>query len=86
MHAFVVASMSKVYVRGAEIGRPEGIDDRDLEDKFGKFGRIDKIWVARQPPGFAFIDFEDDRDAEDAVKALDNTEIRGCNVTVLTHV
>ena len=32
--------------------------------------QISKIWVARKPPGFAFIDFEDVRDAEDAIKAV----------------
>lgn len=35
-----------------------------------------QCWVARQPSGFAFIEFEDDRDAEDALK-LDGTEIKG---------
>jgi len=29
------------------------------------------VWVARKPPGFAFIDFDDRRDAEDAIRDLD---------------
>jgi RNA recognition motif-containing protein len=29
------------------------------------------VWVARRPPGFAFLEFEDPRDAEDAVRKLD---------------
>jgi hypothetical protein len=29
------------------------------------------VWVARKPPGFAFIDFDDKRDAEDAICDLD---------------
>lgn len=46
-----------------------------LEDAFNRFGRIRKVWVARRPPGFAFVEFEDARDAEDAVKALDGTYV-----------
>jgi hypothetical protein len=29
------------------------------------------VWIARKPPGFAFIDFDDRRDAEDAIRDLD---------------
>jgi hypothetical protein len=29
------------------------------------------VWVARKPPGFAFIEFDDPRDADDAIRELD---------------
>ena len=43
----------------------------ELEDAFSYYGRLRSVWVARNPPGFAFIEFEDPRDAEDAVRGLD---------------
>jgi arginine/serine-rich splicing factor 7 len=58
---------ARVYVGGL---RPD-IQERDLEDEFRRFGGIRSIWVARKPPGFAFLEFEDMRDAEDAVRKTD---------------
>ncbi|XP_011013272.1 PREDICTED: serine/arginine-rich splicing factor RSZ21 isoform X3 [Populus euphratica] len=29
------------------------------------------VWVARRPPGYAFVEFDDRRDAIDAIRALD---------------
>uniref|UniRef100_A0A914H271 RRM domain-containing protein n=1 Tax=Globodera rostochiensis TaxID=31243 RepID=A0A914H271_GLORO len=68
----------KVYVGGL----PEDATSEELDDVFHKFGRIRKIWVARRPPGFAFVEFEDTRDAEDAVRSLDGTRICGVKARV----
>lgn len=43
----------------------------DLERAFGYYGPLRSVWVARNPPGFAFVEFEDPRDATDAVRELD---------------
>lgn len=50
---------------------PPGISERELEDEFIRFGQVRSIWVARKPPGFAFVEYEDNRDAVDAVRRLD---------------
>lgn len=40
------------------------------------------VWVARQPPGFAFVEFEDPRDGEDAIREMNNKELFGCVLRV----
>lgn len=56
----------KVYVGdlGHNASKPE------LEDAFSYYGPLRNVWVARNPPGFAFVEFEDPRDAEDAVRSM----------------
>ncbi|KAK9916566.1 hypothetical protein WJX75_004299 [Coccomyxa subellipsoidea] len=58
---------TRIYVGGLDTR----ITERDLEDEFIRFGTLRSVWVARKPPGFAFIEYEDVRDAEDAVRKLD---------------
>ena len=59
----------KVYVGNLGTNTARG----DLEASFSKYGQLKNVWVARNPPGFAFVEFEDPRDAEDAVRALDGS-------------
>ena len=47
-----------------------GTTKEELEDKFAKYGQLRSVWIARKPPGFAFVEYEDSRDAEDAIRAL----------------
>lgn len=63
----------KVYI--GNLG--ETSSKTDVESAFGRYGPLKNVWVARNPPGFAFVEFEDARDAEDAVRALDGTRING---------
>lgn len=59
----------KVYV--GNLGSTASKDD--IEKVFEKFGSLEKVWVARNPPGFAFVEFKDARDAEESVRSLDGT-------------
>lgn len=59
----------KVYVGNLQ----ENAIKSDVESAFSKYGPLKNVWVARNPPGFAFVEFEDPRDAEDAVRGLDGT-------------
>lgn len=54
----------------------------EIEREFSKFGVIRDVWVARNPPGFAFVEFNDHRDAEDAIKELDGRRVCGVRVQV----
>ncbi|XP_018336917.1 serine/arginine-rich splicing factor 7 isoform X2 [Agrilus planipennis] len=64
---------TKVYV--GDLGN--NASKQELEDAFGYYGPLRNVWVARNPPGFAFVEFEDPRDAEDAVRGLDGRTICG---------
>ncbi|XP_075158818.1 RNA-binding protein 1-like isoform X2 [Haematobia irritans] len=54
----------------------------EIENAFSKYGPLRNVWVARNPPGFAFVEFEDRRDAEDATRALDGTRCCGTRIRV----
>ena len=57
----------KVYVGDL----PRDASEKELERAFTYYGPLRNVWVARNPSGFAFVEFEDPRDAEDAVHDLD---------------
>ena len=57
----------KIYVGDL----PKDAEEKELERAFNYYGPLKSVWVARNPSGFGFVEFEDPRDAEDAVKALD---------------
>ncbi|CDQ61352.1 unnamed protein product [Oncorhynchus mykiss] len=69
---------AKVYVGNLGTGAGKG----ELERAFGYYGPLRTVWIARNPPGFAFVEFEDTRDAEDAVRGLDGKLISGSRVRV----
>ncbi|XP_076364609.1 serine/arginine-rich splicing factor 10-like isoform X1 [Tachypleus tridentatus] len=69
---------SSLFVRNV----PDGARSEDLRSLFGKYGPISDVYIpldyyTRRPRGFAYIQFEDVRDAEDAMYALDRTRFFG---------
>lgn len=60
-------SECKVYIGDL----PRNADEKEIERAFEHYGTLKSVWVARNPPGFAFVEFEDPRDAQDAVRGLD---------------
>ena len=47
----------KVFIGGLR----DDANKYDLEDAFSKYGTVKNVWVARNPPGFAFVEMEDPR-------------------------
>lgn len=50
---------------------------RDLEKAFEKFGPLIEVWVARNPPCFAFIVYKYREDAEKAIREMDGKPLSG---------
>jgi len=62
---------------------PPDIRTKDIEDLFYKFGKIVFIDLKnRKGPPFAFVEFEDSRDADDAVSARDGYDYDGYKLRV----
>jgi len=63
---------------------PINIREREIEDLFYKYGRIRDIDLKTpsRPPAFAFVVFEDPRDAEDAIRGRDGYNFDGDRLRV----
>lgn len=72
-------SDSRIYIGNL----PPDVRTKDLEDLFYKYGKIRFIDLKnRKGPPFAFIEYEDPLDAEDAIKGRDNYEYEGYRLRV----
>lgn len=63
---------------------PIDIKERELEDLFSKYGKIRDIDIKNpsRPPAFAFITFDDARDADDAIYGRDGYSFDGMRLRV----
>ena len=51
-------------------GMPDDVSEIDIERAFEGCGSLRSVWLSRDPAGFAFIMFEQPRNAEKAVKDM----------------
>jgi len=60
------------------------VGQRDLEKLFDNYGKVVRCSLKDKGPGavYAFIEFEDERDAEDALKAENGKDFRGSSMVV----
>ncbi|CAF1368006.1 unnamed protein product [Adineta steineri] len=59
---------------------PVGVSKHEIEKLFRRFGELNEIWVASNPPCFAFINFTHRSDGERAIKELDGTILAGSRI------
>lgn len=65
----------KIYVGNL----PIDVRESEIEDMYKKFGKIVRIDLKTpsRPPAYAFVEFDDERDAEDALRDTNNTKFGG---------
>ncbi|KAG4392882.1 hypothetical protein GLYMA_04G229300v4 [Glycine max] len=81
--------MSGRFSRTIYVGNlPSDIRESEIEDLFYKYGRIMDIElkVPPRPPCYCFVEFDNARDAEDAIRGRDGYNFDGCRLRVeLAH-
>jgi RNA recognition motif-containing protein len=66
---------------------PFSSTEEDLKDLFGRHGTVETVNVITdretgRPRGFAFVEMEDTSAAQDAIRALDGSDLGGRNIKV----
>nr|XP_033512029.1 serine/arginine-rich splicing factor SR34A-like isoform X4 [Nicotiana tomentosiformis] len=81
--------MSGRFSRTIYVGNlPADIKEWEVEDLFYKYGRIldVELKIPPRPPCYCFVEFENARDAEDAIRGRDGYNFDGCRLRVeLAH-
>ena len=75
--------MKNIYVGNLAFGAAEG----DVEAAFSQYGQVDRVHVVRdretgQPRGFAFVEMANDNEAQNAINALNGSDLMGRTLTV----
>jgi len=68
-------------------GLPYTVTSSQLEEMFSKFGKVVSCDVitdrySGQSKGFAFIEMENDKEADEAIEKLNETELEGRKIAV----
>lgn len=63
---------------------PMDVREREIDDLFHRFGSVQRIQIKTpaRPPAYAFVTFDDARDAEDAVRGRDGYDFDGGRLRV----
>lgn len=58
------------------------ITQSEIERAFSKYGELKEVWLAKNPPCFAFVVFKDQNDAIVALKEMDQRTVGSCRIRV----
>ncbi len=66
---------------------PYDIGEDELRDIFSQFGEVSKVNIimdkfSGQPKGFGFVEMPNDSEADEAIKALNDSALKGRNIKV----
>lgn len=75
--------MTKLFVGGI----PYSITNKQIEELFAQFGKVRSVSIVTdkysgQSKGFAFVEMEDDSQAQEAIKQLDGYGLEGRKIGV----
>jgi RNA recognition motif-containing protein len=78
-----ISLSKKIYVGNLPFSSTEA----DLKDVFERHGGVESVAVITdretgRPRGFAFVEMEDENAAQEAIRALDGTDLGGRNIRV----
>ena len=51
------------------------VTQQELEREVNRFGETKSVWVAKNPAGFAFVEYVELRDAEECLKQLNSVRL-----------